>query len=296
MIHVDQVENQNCPVKSCCVFNRTRGKNISLPSLLSVPLFDSPLCRCLSWKQEAPVHPSHPDPGAEQYASLPKNGSQPSEAGPFRFSAAPLPAPAIQKEQKLGALPAVHTRGRPWRFVSGSACPWGISGEPVVRRAVPGSRVLAAAPPELPAVACTGCFLRTAEASSSPSDPSGLKAAKQVATHDVHSRNHSRLPKKTPKKNSDGLAQRSRSSSASFQVLNPTVTSGTTAGFPLPFRTRRRFTKNKPNEKMFYADISPVAGGQERKGQRSLRKMNYQPKWLFPIVGSSLMSRYSTTR
>lgn len=80
--------------------------------------------------------------------------------------------PAVRKVES-----AVHTRCCPLYFVSCFAFPWDISGESVAHRAVLDSHVLAAAPPEVPAVVCRGCFLHTAEASSSPSDPLGLKAA-----------------------------------------------------------------------------------------------------------------------
>lgn len=108
-------------------------------------------------------------------------------------------------------------------FASCFAFPWDISGESAVHRAVLDSHVLAVAQPEVPAVVCTGCFLHTAEASSFPSDPLGLKAANQVTTHDAHpatSRNRSQLPQ-SPEESFSRLAQGSRSSSASSQVLNP---------------------------------------------------------------------------
>jgi len=73
----------------------------------------------------------------------------------------------------------------------------------VAHTAVLDSHVLAVAPLEVPVVVCMGCFLHTAEASSSPSDPLGLQAAKQVVAHDVQPatyRNHSQLPKKPRRK------------------------------------------------------------------------------------------------
>lgn len=60
----------------------------------------------------------------------------------------------------------------------------------MARRAGRGSRVLAAAPPEVPAAACRGCSLRRAEASSSPSDPSGSTAARQHGTREAHPQTH----------------------------------------------------------------------------------------------------------
>ena len=80
--------------------------------------------------------------------------------------------PAVRKVES-----AAHTRCCPLYFVSCFAFPWDISGESVAHRAVLDSRVLAVALPEVPAAVCRGCFLHTAEASSSPSDPLGLKAA-----------------------------------------------------------------------------------------------------------------------
>lgn len=121
-----------------------------------------------------------------------------------QYFVALLPAPAVNRDYRsLGALPAVHMRCCPLYFASCFAFPWDISGEFVARRAVPDSHVLAVAPPEVPVVVCMGCFLHTAEASSSPSDPLGLKAAKQVVTHDVHpvtERNCSQLPKNPSRK------------------------------------------------------------------------------------------------
>lgn len=35
---------------------------------------------------------------------------------------------------------------------------------------------------------------------------------------------------------------------------------------------------------------------EDRKKVGRITEMNYQREWLFPMVGSSLMSRYSTTR
>lgn len=88
--------------------------------------------------------------------------------------------------EAVEAVPAVHTRCCPWYSASCSAFPWGISGGPGVRRAARGSRGPAAAPPAAPAAACRGCSLRRAEASSSPSDPSGSMAARQRGTHQAH--------------------------------------------------------------------------------------------------------------
>lgn len=80
--------------------------------------------------------------------------------------------PAVHKEES-----AVHMRCCPLYFASCFAFPWDISGESVAHTAVLDSHVLAVAPPEVPVAVCMGCFLHTAEASSSPSDPLGLKAA-----------------------------------------------------------------------------------------------------------------------
>lgn len=80
--------------------------------------------------------------------------------------------PAVHKAES-----AVHTRCCSLYFASCFAFPWDISGESAAHTAVRDSHVLAVAPPEVPAVVCMGCFLRMAEASSSPSDPLGLKAA-----------------------------------------------------------------------------------------------------------------------
>lgn len=125
-----------------------------------------------------------------------------------QHSAALLPAPAVNRDYRsLGALPAVHMRCCPLYFASCFAFPWDISGEFVAHTAVLDSHVLAVAQLEVPAVVCRGCFLHMAEASSSPSDPLGWKAAKQIATHHVHPatyRNRSQLPKKTQKKTSTG--------------------------------------------------------------------------------------------
>lgn len=164
----------------------------------------------------------------------------------------------------------MHTRCCSLYFASCFAFPWDISGESVAHTAVRDSHVLAAAPPEVPAAVCTGCFLRMAEASSSPSDPLDLKAAKQVGTHDVHPatyRNCSRPPKNPPEENLNKLVRRSRRQPAPPQVLRPTVASRSAAWFLLPFQTHRHFAKNKPNEKSFYADKSPVARGQKKGGK-----------------------------
>lgn len=217
-----------------------------------------------------------------------------------QYFVALLPAPAVNRDYRsLGALPAVHMRCCPLYFASCFAFPWDISGESVAHTAVLDSHVLAVAPPEVPVAVCTGCFLHTAEASSSPSDPLGLKAAKQVVTCNVYPatyRNHSQLPKNPRRKLPTGWRREAEARLPLLRRLNPTVTFWITAGFLLPFQTNRCFTKNKPNEKSFCADVSPMAGGQGRRAEGSLKKMNYQCKWLFPIVGSSLMSRYSTTR
>lgn len=155
----------------------------------------------------------------------------------------------------------------PSYFASCSAFPWGISGGSVAHRAGRGSRVLAVAPPEVPAVACRGCSLRRAEASSSPSDPSGSTAARQHGTREAHPQTHRNCSfqhrnfPKTPGENSNKSAPR-RSSSASSQAPDPSVTFGNTAGFLLPSQTHHS-TKNKPSEKSFNADISPVAGQEE---------------------------------
>lgn len=210
--------------------------------------------------------------------------------------------PLLQTEtyRTLGALPAAHTRCCPLYFVSCFAFPWDISGESAAHRAVLDSHVLAVAPPEVPAVVCRGCFLHMAEASSSPSDPLDLKAAKQIVTHNVHPaayRHCSQFKKKKKEEeNFTRLVQSSRSRLLLCGCYNPQFYSEYSMGSNA-ISNNRYLTKNKPNEKQsFYADISPTARGQERRWQRPLRKMNYQYKWLFPTVSSSLISRYSTTR
>lgn len=105
--------------------------------------------------------------------------------------------------QAVGAVPVVHMRCCPWCSVSCPASPWGISGGPGARRAARGSRGPAAAPPAAPAAACRGCSLRRAEASSSPSDPSGSTAARQWGTRQAHQElflHPSQLPKKPQQK------------------------------------------------------------------------------------------------
>lgn len=201
--------------------------------------------------------------------------------------------------RSLGALPAAHTRCCPLYFVSCFAFPWDISGESVAHRAVLDSRVLAVALPEVPAAVCRGCFLHTAEASSSPSDPLGLKAAKQIVTHDIHPaayRNCSQLQKKKQKKISPGWCKAAKA----ICLFVGAATHSSVLKYSMVFNAlsnNRHFTKNKPNEKQsFYVDISPTARGEERRWEGPLRKMNYQCKWLFPTVGSSLIPRYFTTR
>lgn len=101
-------------------------------------------------------------------------------------------------------VPAVHRRCCPWCSVPCPACPWGISGGPGGRRAARGSRGPAAAPPAAPAAACRGCSLRRAGASSSPSDPSGSRAARQQETRQGHqciAHLNIPAPRKTPAEN-----------------------------------------------------------------------------------------------
>lgn len=141
--------------------------------------------------------------------------------------------------RSLGALPAAHTRCCPLYFVSCFAFPWDISGESVAHRAVLDSRVLAVALPEVPAAVCRGCFLHTAEASSSPSDPLGLKAAKQIVTHDIHPaayRNCSQLQKKKTEENFTRLMQSSKSHLPLCGCCNPQFCSEVQHGFQRPFK------------------------------------------------------------
>lgn len=142
--------------------------------------------------------------------------------------------PAVRKVES-----AAHTRCCPLYFVSCFAFPWDISGESVAHRAVLDSRVLAVALPEVPAAVCRGCFLHTAEASSSPSDPLGLKAAKQIVTHDIHPaayRNCSQLQKKKTEENFTRLMQSSKSHLPLCGCCNPQFCSEVQHGFQRPFK------------------------------------------------------------
>lgn len=175
--------------------------------------------------------------------------------------------------QARGAVPAVHRRCCPWHSASCSAWPWGISGGPGARRAARGSRGPAAAPPAAPPAACRGCSLRRAEASSSPSDPSGSPAARQRRTRQAHPDTgivHSNItaPQNPTETRQFGAKERL----CLCQGLKPKVTFGITAGFLLPSQTHH-CTKNKPSEKSFHADISPVARqGTRGEGTRGQEK------------------------
>lgn len=113
-------------------------------------------------------------------------GTEPSLEQCHFPQAAQAGSVSLAAQLSQGAVPAVHRRCCPWHSASCSAWPWGISGGPGARRAARGSRGPAAAPPAAPPAACRGCSLRRAEASSSPSDPSGSPAARQRTTRQAH--------------------------------------------------------------------------------------------------------------
>lgn len=191
----------------------------------------------------------------------------------------------------------MHTRCCSLYFASCFAFPWDISGESVAHMAVRDSHVLAAAPPEVPAAVCTGCFLRMAEASSSPSDPLGLKAAKQVGTHDVHPaayRNCSRPPKNPQKKTSTSWCGEAEGSLLLLRCYNPRLHSEVQHGSCCPFKPTDISQRTNPTRSHFMR--TDLLWPEDRKKVGRITEINYQCERLFPTVGSSLMSRYSTTR